>query len=166
MRFLAGALIGAFAALASMGHPELRALISDRVGGAGLAIIQPSVGPRSVGPRSVEPSMSELPAPTSEPAPQKLSPIDPPSVTAPEPEPQVLAEGGFQVAWVPFRSEISARGFAASLEANVAHAFDVKKTGPGRYEVGFAFADAGERADVLSRVEALTGYLPGERGAL
>ncbi len=64
------------------------------------------------------------------------------------------------MAWSPFRSETSARGFAKKLEQEVAHDFRVVKAGPGRYEVGFDFSSKPERSSVLDAIKAFTGYSP------
>jgi hypothetical protein len=64
----------------------------------------------------------------------------------------------FQVAWSPFRSETSAKGFAARLERQISREFQVIKTGPGRYEVGFLFESDPERTDVLKAINEITGF--------
>ncbi len=64
----------------------------------------------------------------------------------------------FQVAWSPFRSETSAKGFAARLERQLSQEFQVMKTGPGRYEVGFHFKSDAERFDVLKAINEITGF--------
>lgn len=64
----------------------------------------------------------------------------------------------FQVAWSPFRSETSAKGFAAKLEQQLAQDFRVIRTGPGRYEVGFDFDTKASRLVVLSAISDLTGF--------
>ena len=69
-----------------------------------------------------------------------------------------LATSLFQVAWSPFRSETSARGFAATLEHQVSQKFQVIKTGPGIYEVGFHFESGPERSDVLNAINEITGF--------
>jgi len=64
----------------------------------------------------------------------------------------------FQVAWSPFRSETSAKGFAARLARQLSQEFRVIKTGPGRYEVGFHFESDVERSDVLNAINEITGF--------
>jgi hypothetical protein len=64
----------------------------------------------------------------------------------------------FQVAWSPFRSETSAKGFASKLTKQLAHNFQVIKTGPGRYEVGFHFDSQRDRKIILSAINDLTGF--------
>ena len=64
----------------------------------------------------------------------------------------------FQVAWSPFRSETSAKGFAARLQRQLSQEFQVIKTGPGRYEVGFHFESDPERTDVLKAINEITGF--------
>ena len=64
----------------------------------------------------------------------------------------------FQLAWMPFRSETSANGFAHKLSSQLDHEFEVIKSGPGHYEVGFRFEDVEERQAVLVAIENITGY--------
>ena len=64
----------------------------------------------------------------------------------------------FQVAWSPFRSETSAKGFASKLRKQLAHDFQVVKTGPGRYEVGFRFDSQRDRKIILGAINDLTGF--------
>lgn len=64
----------------------------------------------------------------------------------------------FQNAWMPFRSERSARGFAEKLSTQLDRQFQVLKRGAGRYEVGFSYASEDERMQGLASVENLTGY--------
>lgn len=64
----------------------------------------------------------------------------------------------FQVAWLPFRSETSAKGFASKLKKQLAHDFQVIKTGPGRYEVGFHFDSQRDRKIILNAINDLTGF--------
>jgi hypothetical protein len=64
----------------------------------------------------------------------------------------------FQAAWSPFRSETSAKGFASKLRKQLAHDFQVVKTGPGRYEVGFRFDSQRDREIILGAINDLTGF--------
>ncbi|MBT4161529.1 MAG: hypothetical protein HOC70_03205 [Gammaproteobacteria bacterium] len=64
----------------------------------------------------------------------------------------------FQLAWIPFRSETSASGFANKLSQQLGIRFQVIKRGPGQYEVGFRYASGQQRDEVLEFVESLTGY--------
>ena len=73
-------------------------------------------------------------------------------------EPQMQDSRLFQVAWSPFRSETSAKGFALKLRKQLAHDFQVVKTGPGRYEVGFRFDSQRDRETILGAINALTGF--------
>lgn len=66
----------------------------------------------------------------------------------------------FQVAWSPFRSETSARGFASNLNSQLDEQFRVVRRGPGRYEVGFDYRTEAERQEILSAILAFTGYAP------
>ncbi|MEE4299857.1 MAG: hypothetical protein V2J24_10490 [Pseudomonadales bacterium] len=59
--------------------------------------------------------------------------------------------------WIPFHSERSAAGFAQRLARALEHPFDVRREGPGRYQVVFPYDDADRRDEVLARVAMLTG---------
>lgn len=59
--------------------------------------------------------------------------------------------------WIPFHSERSAAGFAQRLSRALEHPFDVRREGPGRYQVVFPYEDATRRDEVLARVAMLTG---------
>jgi hypothetical protein len=74
------------------------------------------------------------------------------------PESQTQDSRMFQVAWSPFRSETSAKGFASKLRKQLAHDFQVVKTGPGSYEVGFRFDSQRDRRIILSAINDLTGF--------
>ncbi len=64
----------------------------------------------------------------------------------------------FQSAWMPFRSETSANGFADKLSTQLDRDFEVIRAGPGHYEVGFRFHSLEERDAVLVSIESITGY--------
>ncbi len=70
----------------------------------------------------------------------------------------------FQVAWIPFRSERSAKGFAEKLSLQVNESFRVVRTGPGKYEVGFDASSEQHRQQVLAAIAAMTGYANQTRG--
>ena len=74
------------------------------------------------------------------------------AVALPEPAPR------FQVAWTRFRSEASARGFAARLEEELGIAFDTVRVSAGNYEVGFYYREENQRDETLTALEAFTGY--------
>jgi hypothetical protein len=64
----------------------------------------------------------------------------------------------FQVVWTPFRSQMSAQGFAEKLQRQLDHEFVIIKRGPGKYEVGFHFTSDAARSDVLDAIVNLTGF--------
>ncbi len=66
----------------------------------------------------------------------------------------------YQSAWSVFRSQTSARGFAARMSRDLARDFEVVKLGPGRYEVRFHWAVPEDRRSVLDAIAALTGFRP------
>ena len=62
-----------------------------------------------------------------------------------------------QTVWVPFRSQMSAQGFARRLTGKLDHPFSVDREGPGRYQVIFSYANEFERLAVLDQVQSVTG---------
>jgi len=64
----------------------------------------------------------------------------------------------FQVVWTPFRSHTSAKGFADKLSLQLETEFEVLRTGPGHYEVGFNFVNQPERIQVLEAINTMTGF--------
>ncbi len=86
------------------------------------------------------------------------------TTTPSEPAPAVFAApiltelSQEQSVWVPFRSEISARGFAGKLTEQLERPFQVLRAGPGQYLVVFGYQDEAERAEVLAQINAMTGY--------
>ena len=69
----------------------------------------------------------------------------------------VPAQDGTEIVWVPFRSQMSARGFAARLAAQTQHPFAVTRQGPGRYQVYYAYANEAQREQLAQRIRAATG---------
>jgi len=65
----------------------------------------------------------------------------------------------FQVVWAPFRSQTSAKGFADKLSLQLEKEFEVVRTGPGHYEVGFDFDNQPERVQVLEAINTMTGFM-------
>lgn len=59
--------------------------------------------------------------------------------------------------WNPFRSEVSARGFAARLESLTGLEYRVTEVSSGSYQVAFAHLDESERQTKLARIEESTG---------
>ena len=64
----------------------------------------------------------------------------------------------FQVVWTPFRSQTSAEGFADKLSLQLEKEFEVIRTGPGHYEVGFNFVNQPERVQVMEAINTMTGF--------
>ncbi|MCZ6711007.1 MAG: hypothetical protein O7B25_11645 [Gammaproteobacteria bacterium] len=62
-----------------------------------------------------------------------------------------------QTVWVPFRSQMSAQGFARGLTGKLDYPFRVDREGPGRYQVLFSYANEIDRLDVLDQVKFFTG---------
>ncbi len=62
----------------------------------------------------------------------------------------------FHAVWSPFRSELSARGFASALSGNLNRSFRVIRLAAGRYEVGFDYSSDQELLEVLDSVNAFT----------
>lgn len=61
-----------------------------------------------------------------------------------------------QAVWVPFRSRMSADGFAQHLTTELDHVFSVDRRGPGRYQVVFSYASESERLALLDRMRTVT----------
>jgi hypothetical protein len=59
--------------------------------------------------------------------------------------------------WVPFHSQMSAKGFATRLSLALDREFRVERQGAGAYQVVFDAADAGDRALILAEVSEITG---------
>ncbi len=132
----------------------------------------PSAAPEEPVPAAVaaEPARQPIPRPPDPlPAdgPERLAVDDAPAV----PHPAVLAQhhgaeaaespqrldGGQQAVWVPFHSEMSARGFADRLSRSVHYPFEVQRRGPGRYQVVFGYADDPQRRALLQSAAEATG---------
>ena len=62
--------------------------------------------------------------------------------------------------WTPFHSEMSANGFAQRLARALEHPFEVRRDGPGRYQVVFPYESDAARDELLARVAMLTGTQP------
>ena len=67
------------------------------------------------------------------------------------------AQHGTAAVWVPFRSQLSAQGFAARLTAQTQHPFSVTRRGPGRYQVHYTYANEAQREQLAQRIRAATG---------
>jgi hypothetical protein len=182
MRFLFGIVSGAGAvlALALAAGVDRDALLAEardalaQTRGVATELLEGWRGSERVPPAPVaSPAPAPAPIPEPEPEPER----DPAPEPAPAPLPEnVLAElpaavtvdllaadeaaAGVQPVWVPFRSERSAAGFAERLEARLEHPFEVRRRGPGVYEVAFAYAGEAERTQLLERVRAATGAAP------
>ncbi len=68
----------------------------------------------------------------------------------------------WHVIWTPFRSELSAKGFAEHLGQTTGYRFRVLRAGPGQYRVAVASAAGADPSESLRAIEAATGLaLPG-----
>lgn len=85
--------------------------------------------------------------------------IEPKTLDGTSPEPDPI----FQVAWIPFRSEASASGFAEKLSLQIGKEFQAVRVGAGHYQVGFLYHNPKERAEILDAIESITGYRVAER---
>lgn len=85
--------------------------------------------------------------------------------TEPAPVVTQTPTGGWQPLWRPFRSEVSARGFAGQIEAITGRETRVRRLGPRSHQVDVAFDDETERLDTLQRLELLTGIELREEGS-
>lgn len=171
MRFLFGIVSGAGAvlALALAAGVDRDALLTEardalaQARGGAMELLEGWRGAEAVPVPEREPDAEPEPAPRSE----QVLPELPEAVTvdllAAAESAAPSADGpaaGVQPVWVPFHSERSATGFAERLEARLDHPFEVRRRGPGVYEVAFAYAGEAQRAELLERVRAATGATP------
>lgn len=63
----------------------------------------------------------------------------------------------WHVIWTPFRSELSAKGFAEHLGQTTGYRFRVLRAGPGQYRVAVASAAGADPSESLRAIEAATG---------
>ncbi len=71
-----------------------------------------------------------------------------------------IAEPSWHPLWNPFRSRISAQGFADHLSRLSGRRFSVEHEGPGQYRVHLAYQDATDLQLGLALVEAVSGLSP------
>jgi hypothetical protein len=165
MRFLFGLIIGAVATV--MLAPKLASLspaalepIQDTL--LAVASRVSASGDRDDGPNGdPDPALPELardvlPLPKLAASPAVTT--TPTESDRPAPAPILTELSQEQSFWVPFRSEVSARGFAGKLSEQLARQFQVLRSGPGQYLVVFGYHSEAERAEVLAEIHALTGY--------
>ncbi len=175
MKFLTGLFTGALIAAGLMTWSDTRETVLE--GLSHLSLPQPPppsptaslIGRKTAAgsARTGSAESTQQDATEPEPHPSTLIPVNddddsvrPAPVKDEQPEPASPAPETryFQVAWSPFRSEASARGFARHLQVQTGHEFRVLKAAPGKYEVGFAFDTEEERTTRLDAVRQLTGY--------
>lgn len=120
-------------------------------------------------PAGVRPALPEDLAVTEEPALQPIPrPPDPLPLALSEDTQRIVAEvfetpaapiaaPRSETVWVPFRSAMSASGFAERLSASLDHPFEVERRGPGRYEVVFDYRDELQRRELLDQAARATG---------
>ncbi len=82
---------------------------------------------------------------------------DTPDDAAPIARDRPTAQPRRHVFWSPFRSELSARGFADRVERLTGMDLQVTRVGPGRYQVAFRYLDDVERQSKLAEIAAITG---------
>lgn len=161
MRFLFGLIIGAVATV--MLAPKLASLSPAAfapIGDTLQAVASRMTDPRDEATYSTEDSAvatDVLPVPKLTASPAVTT--TPSEVLQEELSAPILTElSQEQSVWVPFRSEVSARGFAGMLTDQLARQFHVLRAGPGQYLVVFGYENETERAEVLGEIRALTGY--------
>lgn len=125
---------------------------------------EPSPGPPA--PRGIpgESGATPVAAPSPRPPPVQPAPTEvaepSPAVESPVPETGDPAGGTaqrWQVVWTPFRSELSARGFARHLEEVTGREYRVTPEPPWRYRVEFAYLDEEDRRSALALIALATG---------
>ena len=113
----------------------------------------------AVRPPSLEPRVTldlDIPLASAE-APIDLEPPVAESAIA-LPSSQIMnRDSATQTVWVPFRSQMSAQGFAKRLTGKLDHPFSVNREGPGRYQVIFSYANEFERLALLDKMQSVTG---------
>ncbi len=120
----------------------------------------PTATPAAADPlREAEPTPALASAAAEAPALSVSAPpiAEPELVVAPvtaEPVPQIAAT---EFVWIPFKSQISASGFANRLALSLDHPFDVHRQGPSRYQVGFNYASDEERVLLVQQIAQITG---------
>ena len=80
-----------------------------------------------------------------------------PPTAGPQPTARLTDPPPIAPVWVPFRSQMSAEGFAERLSRELEHPFQVQRQGPGTYQVFFESADSTERALLQAQVREFTG---------
>ena len=159
MKFLIGLTIGILAALAYKEDVHTTLLANAReqysaLVSGGITVASEQAGELIPSAFSSEPETELVAEPLTK---DSATPI--PADPLPEPvENTTPLVPEFQLAWMPFRSETSANGFADKLSSQLDHQFEVIKSGPGHYEVGFRFEDIEEQQAVLAGIENITGY--------
>lgn len=116
------------------------------------------------GPGAPEPMevFADAKSPAMQPLPESPSP-EPVQIQALAAAPNLIAARDAptrEVVWVPFRSRLSAQGFATALTAKTEHPFEVERRGPGQYQVLFTYADRDQRDRLLQQVRSVTGEAP------
>lgn len=88
--------------------------------------------------------------------------IAPPSMD--DPAPSLMAAGSTpdpmgppMGIWIPFHSEVSARGFARRLSRELNHPFEVQRLGPGAYQVVLSGVSADDYDGLEARIMEVTG---------
>jgi len=119
----------------------------------------PGTAPRPPSPRNepatLEALLASRPVPAAAPGAAAAPPWPEAQDSAADPS------GGRSPVWVPFHSERSARGFARHLSEQLEHPFDVRRQGPGRYQVQFQWQDPAERDALLAAIVDSTALSPG-----
>lgn len=171
MRFLGGLLVGGAVTLllaTAVDLPTNR--LTDRVAGWWNELLLVTGEPLFITPQAISrelpvirpvavvKSSAQLETPAAAPVdlPIPVDAVIPADGDTPVDAPASVDPSSTQAVWVPFRSRLSADGFARRLSMELDHPFSVNRQGPGRYQVVFGYVDDLERQDVLERVRAVT----------
>jgi len=148
--------------IANAAFPQLAQRVAQTFPALGdKAGVEVPATPAPPAPRKTAPAVKTV-TPREVP-PEEKTPVDafaPPMDTgkaAGAPEMGAPGEPQWHPIWNPFRSQLSARGFAARLESLTGLEYRVTEVSPGSYQVAFAHGDEAERHTNLARIEETTG---------
>ena len=140
-------------------------------GGALIADLRRAIErPQSAAP-VVEDLLPPLATPTdvaiSHAAPAAGEPRGTESSNTPSPSAETVSpalESAWHSVWRPFRSELSARGFAERLANVTGREYRVRRVSPWAYQVELAYANEADKLTALRQIESSTGLGVGRGG--
>jgi hypothetical protein len=149
--------------------PDLARTVAENIADAAVTIDRPPL--RQPDPIGQTTETDEMESPLDE---QEKEQVDGPVVVASDglletenapveavPAPADDEIGAWYAFWTPFRSEVSANGFAARLGRDTDREYRVIRTGPGEYRVAFFHTDDNDRRARLVEIEQVSGLVLG-----